>query len=254
MNCRRARSPKTLKKHTTGPLKNLSRFIVEKNNSYAIIYLRTPYNPMMMISSDLLAFFIGANALIYLVVHLPLDIIMFLSRKQRQRDRKYSPWGGGATMVVTVATTLYFWTFFLCWPVIHLVGGEEFILQYAVDLPVGVQYCGFFLIGAGTFIACIGRIARGRKAVSWGVPEKLTISLGFGIVRHPLYASYCYYFVGIPLAVQSCVLVPLMLGVLGYYTTAKYEETILEKEFGEEYRAYQRTVGMLIPFVGKRKN
>ena len=208
-----------------------------------------------MVSSDLFAWFIGVNALIYLAVHLPLDTIMLLSRKEQQRDVKYPPWGRGpVTMVVTVVTTLYFWIFFLCWPVVHLMELDEFFLQYSFELPLMIRYCGLLLIGAGTLVACAGRIARGRKAISWGVPKKLTTSLGFSIVRHPLYASYCYYFVGIPLAVQNYLLLFLLPGVVGYYIITRYEETILEKEFGEAYRTYQGEVGMLIPFVGRRKD
>ena len=49
------------------------------------------------------------------------------------------------------------------------------------------------------------------------------------------------------------LLLPMILGIIGYYYTAKYEEKILEKEFGEEYQNYQRKVGMLIPFIGRKK-
>ena len=52
---------------------------------------------------------------------------------------------------------------------------------------------------------------------------------------------------------QNFLLIPLILGIFGYYFTAKYEERILEKEFGEDYQSYQRKVGMLLPLIGRRK-
>ena len=133
---------------------------------------------------------------------------------------------------------------------------DNFILFFNFNIPyVGnaIQIIGLILIGLGTSIASIGRISRGTKAISWGVPKELTKKWGFKIVRHPLYASYCYYFLGIPLAILNYILLPLVLGIFGYYYSAKYEEKILVQEFGDEYIEYQKEVGKLIPFIGKRK-
>ena len=76
---------------------------------------------------------------------------------------------------------------------------------------------------------------------------------GFRLVRHPLYASYCYYFIGLPLAMFNYLLFPLILGIIGYYFTAIYEERILVEEFGEEYIEYRKKVGMFIPLIGKQR-
>ena len=213
-----------------------------------------------MISSNFLAYYIGSNALLYLLIHVPLDTLIIINRQEKQRRgaKDYPPWeeGKSFTKIVTLLTSLYFWIFFICWPIFHLFGWDEFFFIFNFEIPyagIVMQYIGLILIGAGTFIATMGRIARGRKAISWGVPKELTTNLGFRIVRHPLYASYCYYFIGIPLAMQNYLLLPLILGVIGYYSTAKYEEKILEAEFGETYHKYQKKGGMLIPFIGKRK-
>ena len=116
-----------------------------------------------------------------------------------------------------------------------------------------LQYIGLIFACLGTFIACLGRISRSIYAISWGVPNQLTTRLGYRIVRHPLYTSYCCYFLGVPLAMQNYLLLILVLGIIGYVQTARYEEKILLQEFGGEYEAYQRKVGMIIPFIGRRK-
>lgn len=213
-----------------------------------------------MISFNFLAYYIGSNALLYLLIHVPLDTLIIINRQEKQKERakSYPPWEKGKSFIkiITVLTSLYFWIFFICWPIFHLFGWDGFLFIFNFEiLYVGIvmQYIGLILICAGTFIAIIGRIARGRKAISWGVPEELTTNLGFRIVRHPLYASYCYYFIGIPLLMQNYLLLPMILGVIGYYSTAKYEEKILEAEFEETYYEYQKKVGMLIPLIGKRK-
>jgi len=214
-----------------------------------------------MISFNFLVYYIGLNALLYLLIHIPLDTLIIINRQEKQKEgaKDYPRWeeGKSFTKIVTVLASLYFWIFFICWPIFHLFSGDGLLLIFNFEIPyVGtvIQYTGLILIGAGTFIACIGRIARGRKAISWGVPKELTTRWGFRIVRHPLYASYCYYFIGIPLAMQNYLLLPMILGVIGYYLTAKYEEKILEAEFGENYYEYQKRVGMMIPFIGRRKN
>ncbi|MBD3192468.1 MAG: hypothetical protein GF308_17650 [Candidatus Heimdallarchaeota archaeon] len=214
-----------------------------------------------MVNYDFVGYFIGGNALLYLLIHLPLDLLTLINKHEKRKEEAedYPAWEEGRTImkIITVFTSLYFWLFFLGWPILHLLKWDNFILFFNFQIPkVGeaLQYMGLILIGAGTLIACIGRIARGVKAISWGVPKELTTNLGFRIVRHPLYASYCYYFLGIPLAMLNFLLLLLIPGIIGYYFTAKYEESILIHEFGEQYEKYQRKVGMFIPFVGRRKD
>jgi protein-S-isoprenylcysteine O-methyltransferase Ste14 len=214
-----------------------------------------------MLSNSFLAYYIGANACIYLLIHIPLDILTLKEKTEnkQQEGKKYPPWeeNKNASKIIAIFTSLLFWLFFLGWPIIHLFNIDNWFLKCSFNIPYlgfTFQIIGLILITAATIIACVGRISRGTKAISWGVPTSLVKSLGFRIVRHPLYASYCYYFLGIPLAMQNYILLVLILGIFGYYTTTKYEEKILVKEFGEEYKKYQAEVGMLIPFIGRKKS
>jgi protein-S-isoprenylcysteine O-methyltransferase Ste14 len=209
---------------------------------------------------DIIAYIIGCNALIYLGVHLPLDIITQLRADQKTKEgaKDYPPWQEGKQIIkiITVITSLLFWAFFILWPPLHLLNWDGFILLFSFNIPVIgliIHYIGLVLLSLGTVVAIAGRISRGIQAISWGVPKDLTTKGAYSIVRHPLYSSYCLYFLGFPLALQNYLLIPLAFGIIGYYFTAKYEEKILVNEFGEEYKIYQRKVGMLVPFLGRRK-
>jgi len=210
-----------------------------------------------MINYDIIAYFIGSNILLYFLIHIPLDILTFKDKREKYKEgsKDYLPWGNqNLIKVITVIASIYFWIFSTLWPIIHILSWDNFILFFNYEIPIigeAFQYIGMIIIGFGTIIACIGRIARRTQAISWGVPKELTVKLGFRIVRHPLYASYCYYFLGIPLAMMNYLLLPLILGIIGYYYTTKYEEKILVEEFGDEYIAYQKKVGMFIPFIGR---
>ena len=210
-----------------------------------------------MISYDILAYFLGINALIYIAFNLPLEIVAYKDKESNQKEDsgKYDIWENRKKFVtITIFASFYFWTFFILWPVYHIVAPSDLLSSWTFDLPYpsSWQYIGIFLIGTATITEILGRIGRGRSAISWGVPSKLKTGYGHRIVRHPLYASYIYYFIGIQLAFQNLLLLPMLLGILGYYSITKYEESILEYEFEDEFRDYQKEVGMLVPFLGKR--
>ncbi|NHJ85264.1 MAG: isoprenylcysteine carboxylmethyltransferase family protein [Asgard group archaeon] len=214
-----------------------------------------------LIDYDIIAIVIGINALVYMLIHIPLDILTIVKKTKREKSgaKEYPAWEKGKNVIkiITILTSVIYWIFFIIWPIIHFLEWDAFILFFNFEIPYVsevFQYIGLILTSIGTFIACLGRISRSIYAISWGVPNKLTTHLGFKIVRHPLYSSYILYFVGIPLAMQNYLLIPLVLGIIGYVFTAKYEEQILLLEFGEEYKEYQRKVGMLLPFIGRRKD
>ncbi len=211
-----------------------------------------------MISYDIIAYFLAANAIIYIAIHLPLEMVSYRNkgRKEKEDSGDHNIWNRSkATIFVSTFSTFYFWIFFTIWPVYHFMFSSEFIKQYSYTLSYSTyfQIIGMALIIFATTVEILGRIERGKSAISWGVPSKLKTGLGQKIVRHPLYASYIYYFIAFQLIFQSLIFLPLLPGILGYYSIAKYEESILTYEFGDEYRNYQKKVGMLIPFMGRRK-
>jgi len=212
-----------------------------------------------MIDITIIAWIFIANVTVYFGIHLPLDILTQVKNKNREKKGKnYPPWGEKKLFVkiITVIASLFFWAFICCWPILHFLHWDGFVIFFNYEIPyisTTLQYLGAVLTCWATIIACLGRISRSIYAISWGVPQQLTIKGGFRIVRHPLYASYCYYFLGLPLLFPNYFLLILLPGIYGYYRTAKYEEEILLEEFGEEYRNYQKKVGMLLPFIGRKK-
>ncbi|MHA2224190.1 MAG: methyltransferase family protein [Candidatus Hodarchaeales archaeon] len=110
-----------------------------------------------------------------------------------------------------------------------------------------LQLVGLIIISIATFVACWGRISRWNRAISWGVPSKLETKGMYRWIRHPLYASYYYYFIGFLLVFQSILLLPLLLGIPGYYYMTKIEEDILIEQFGEDYIVYKQSVGRFFP-------
>lgn len=114
-----------------------------------------------------------------------------------------------------------------------------------------LQVAGLFLLLISVLLADWGRVSRGVVAPSGPMPEgyKITVKGAYGIVRHPMYVSYSLFFVGLPLALLNVLLLVCIMGIPGYYMIAKEEERILIKKFGEEYRNYQKRVGMFLPKV-----
>jgi protein-S-isoprenylcysteine O-methyltransferase Ste14 len=112
-----------------------------------------------------------------------------------------------------------------------------------------IQIIGGLLLLSGTFIAIFGRISRWKRATSWGIPHQLETKGIYGWIRHPLYTSYICYFVGFPFLLLNVFLLPLLLGIPGYYYLSIYEENILLTHFPIEYSQYQKRVKRFIPFI-----
>jgi len=79
-------------------------------------------------------------------------------------------------------------------------------------------------------------------------PEKLVVDGWNGIVRHPLYLGGLLFGWGLLVIWPTSSLLITNVLVSGYLIIGTMlEEKKLIREFGEEYRAYQKTTSMLIP-------
>jgi protein-S-isoprenylcysteine O-methyltransferase Ste14 len=81
--------------------------------------------------------------------------------------------------------------------------------------------------------------------------HELVRSGPFALVRHPVYTGLALHFLGACLATGNVLLI---LGTLcgsfpAFYVRARAEEKLLRGEFGAEYDAYAKQVGMLVPFL-----
>ena len=76
----------------------------------------------------------------------------------------------------------------------------------------------------------------------------------FKIVRHPIYLGSILLYLGLTILTGSIASAILwIIIVIFYYYISKYEEKLLLKEFGADYKSYMERVPMLIPIKFKRK-
>lgn len=81
--------------------------------------------------------------------------------------------------------------------------------------------------------------------------QRLLTSGPFAVVRHPLYASLIWIFIGgaliyanpLSLVLVCCVFVPMM------YVRARKEDALLLSTFGEQYAGYRKSTWMFFPRV-----
>ncbi|UCG04009.1 MAG: isoprenylcysteine carboxylmethyltransferase family protein [Candidatus Heimdallarchaeota archaeon] len=202
-----------------------------------------------MFDYQVIGIFFAINLTIYLVVTLPLDIVTYLRNSESGKERSHQI-ETNFTMIITFLTTGYLWVLYFVVPITALLNRQIFLYQPLSPFDILntlIQSLGLVIVLFGTFVASWGRISRGKRAFSWGVPKKLEKEGMYKYIRHPLYASYCYYFLGFAMILQNVLILPLLIGIYGYYDLSKYEEGILVDHFGEEYNDYKKRVGRFFP-------
>jgi protein-S-isoprenylcysteine O-methyltransferase Ste14 len=209
-----------------------------------------------MLDELAVANFTALNLLFYLIVSLPLDYFTYIrkNRKTRQDESPSEP--NTLVMVLTFILSVYLWIIFVLVSISELISFNIFYYTKWIffgNIDFILQFLGGCLILIGTFVACWGRISRGTRAFSRGIPILLETKGMYRYIRHPLYASYCCYFIGFPLFLQSFLVLPLILGIPGYYVIAKQEEKDLIKYFGEQYTQYRERTGCFIPRIKKNE-
>lgn len=121
-----------------------------------------------------------------------------------------------------------------------------------IDTNTWLEVTGLILFAAGLAFAVRARLAIGRN---WGTPmtkkdePELVTSGPYRYVRHPIYSGILLASTGTAVALSWPWLV--VVAVIGIYFvySASVEERFLEEQFPEQYRAYERTTKMLVPFV-----
>jgi len=208
-----------------------------------------------MIDSTFTAIILIGYLILFFSVHGYMDIQMFRSQKSRKspaRNKYTIPlWG----QILGYIPSLIFWITFFFGPLLLYSGYYQRIFAPVLmkwSHENTLQVAGLILVLAGVVLADWGRISRGVVAPSWSMPEGYTLCTrgAYKLVRHPMYVSYAFFFVGLPLALLNLLLFVLIAGIAGYYGIAREEERILLKKFGEDYKEYQKKVGMFIPKMG----
>jgi protein-S-isoprenylcysteine O-methyltransferase Ste14 len=131
----------------------------------------------------------------------------------------------------------------------------------AVVLPAGLRSAamlvGLALLVAGAVVNVAGRLQLGRNwadHVTIYRDQQLVQRGVYGLVRHPLYASLTWMFVGAALVFRNAAALGATLAIFLPATIirARQEERLLAARY-PEYADYCRRVGMLLPLLGARK-
>ncbi len=81
--------------------------------------------------------------------------------------------------------------------------------------------------------------------------HSLVTSGPFKMIRHPQYLSQILLDLGGALATLSFILAPLAIIQIPFlFMRASLEDKLLEKHFGEDFRAYKKKSGQFLPFIG----
>jgi protein-S-isoprenylcysteine O-methyltransferase Ste14 len=74
----------------------------------------------------------------------------------------------------------------------------------------------------------------------------------YGIIRHPMYASQWLWVLAQPLLLQNWIagFVNLLIFIPFYILRVQAEEKMMIDKFGENYRAYMKRTGGVIPKIG----
>jgi protein-S-isoprenylcysteine O-methyltransferase Ste14 len=121
---------------------------------------------------------------------------------------------------------------------------------FGLDRPL--QWLGASLLALGVLLTVLGMAALGRYLTPFPRPlaqARFRRTGAYGVVRHPIYSGIVLAAAGWSLLWLSAagVVFALMLGVF-FDRKAAREEAWLQRKF-KPYRAYQRRVKKLIPWV-----
>lgn len=81
--------------------------------------------------------------------------------------------------------------------------------------------------------------------------HQLVTSGPFKFIRHPQYLSQMLIDIGGAIATLSFILAPIVIIEIPFlFMRAAFEDRLLEKHFGENFRSYKKKTGQIFPFIG----
>ncbi|MHA1198414.1 MAG: methyltransferase family protein [Candidatus Heimdallarchaeaceae archaeon] len=205
----------------------------------------------MVLVSDLTNYFFLAYLIIYILFHIPFDIVMLIKKGSASYPTpNFNSLIEGFSVVIS---SFIFWFYMILSPIIVLSSRRNiFVLE---SIPERIAFplviVGIVFMSIGLIVGCLGRIGRGIYLAK--DEASLSTNWGHAIVRHPSYFLYIMGFIGIPFVALSPYLFILYLGIPGYLLTTNFEEKSLIEVFGDEYKKYQKKVGKLFIKIKREK-
>ena len=130
---------------------------------------------------------------------------------------------------------------------------RRFDARLGGPLPVWLRAFAIELIGVGAILglACVfwfAIVGHGTPA-PFDPPKDFVATGPYRFVRNPMYIGAALTLVGVGLWLQSpgIVLLAVVGLLIAHSFVVLFEEPALEKQFGESYRAYKRSVNRWIP-------
>ena len=119
---------------------------------------------------------------------------------------------------------------------------------------VVVGWIGLFCMAFGLILRFLSMRELGKfysRTLRTMDGQKLITTGSYRIIRHPGYLSSMCIWVGMGLALQNILLIPvfLLLFVSVYIYRITSEEKMLVAAFGEDYRTYQSASWRLLPYL-----
>lgn len=195
--------------------------------------------PFSQIASAVLLLLLGATRYYYLVA------------ADGQAVDGSSPAVNWARQVPAYFTSAM-WIVFVAWLIIapaHLSEWDTWSPNHRVSDVLGWIAVPFLV--AGLWLFWYGHYTIGHY---WSIQVRLKkahrlVTHGpYRYVRHPLYTALFVAYLGTLLALQSWTLVAWFpVFVASYVLFAREEESVMERCFGEVYRAYLQQTGMFLP-------
>ena len=134
---------------------------------------------------------------------------------------------------------------------------DSFYLNYTTQLNDIVP--ALFRNPIGILLLCLSVYCAwsGLRIVFGEVRETpLVIRKGvFNVVRHPIYLSEVLLYLGLFMLSMSLAAGAILLGAAAFlYYLSRFEERLLLKRFGDDYRLYMRDVGMWVPRLRRNRS
>ena len=147
---------------------------------------------------------------------------------------------------------IFYWMVFTAVVLALLYACSPFLDAGHVPLPAAVRWLGLAFAIAGIALLrathhALGSNWSGKLEIAAG--HQLIVVGPYRLVRHPMYSAlFCMAFAYSLLSANSIVAVTNIAAVTSMYLArVRDEEKMLIDQFGDEYRAYMRRTGRLIP-------